>query len=108
MRAVMWLIQHDELEGPVNLASPNPLPNAEFMRELRSARGVPFGLPASQWMLKLVPFLAQSETELILKSRRVVPTRLLESGFTFQFPNWPEAARDLCQRMAGNGSSPPG
>jgi uncharacterized protein (TIGR01777 family) len=108
VRAVMWLIQHDELEGPVNLASPNPLPNAEFMRELRSARGVPFGLPASQWMLKLGAFLAQSESELILKSRRVVPTRLLESGFTFQFPNWPEAARDLCQRIAGNGSSPPG
>ena len=108
VRAVMWLIQHGELEGAVNVASPNPLPNAEFMRALRSARGVPFGLPASQWMLKLGAFLAQSETELILKSRRVVPTRLLESGFTFQFPNWPEAARDLCQRMAVNGASQAG
>jgi uncharacterized protein (TIGR01777 family) len=105
VRAVMWLIQHDELEGPVNLASPNPLPNAEFMRALRSARGVTFGLPANQWMLKLGAFLAQSETELILKSRRVVPTRLLESGFTFQFPNWPEAARDLCARARSNGQS---
>jgi len=105
VRAVIWLIQHDELEGAVNLASPNPLPNAEFMRALRSARGVPFGLPASQWMLKLGAFLAQSETELILKSRRVVPTRLLESGFTFQFPNWPEAARDLCARARANGQS---
>ncbi|HBB97451.1 MAG TPA: TIGR01777 family protein [Blastocatellia bacterium] len=105
VRAVMWLIQHDELEGPVNLASPNPLPNAEFMRALRSARGVSFGLPASRWMLELGAFLAQSETELILKSRRVVPTRLLESGFTFQFPHWPEAARDLCQRGRENGKN---
>jgi len=103
VNAVMWLIQQNELEGPVNLASPNPLTNAEFMRVLRSAKGVPFGLPASQWMLKLGAFLAQSETELILKSRRVIPTRLLESGFTFQFPNWPEAARDLCERMRANG-----
>jgi len=103
--AVRWLIEHDELEGAVNLASPNPLPNAEFMRALRSARGVPFGLPASQWMLTLGAFLAQSETELILKSRRVVPTRLLESGFTFQFPNWPEAAIDMCARARSNGQS---
>ncbi|HEX7721852.1 MAG TPA: TIGR01777 family oxidoreductase [Pyrinomonadaceae bacterium] len=105
VRAVMWLIQHDELEGPVNLASPTPLTNAEFMRALRSARGVPFGLPASQWMLELGAFLAQSETELILKSRRVVPTRLVDSGFTFQFPNWPEAASDLCARVRANGQS---
>ena len=105
VRAVMWLIQHDELEGPVNLASPNPLPNADFMRALRSARGVPFGLPATEWMLKLGAFLAQSETELILKSRRVVPTKLVDSGFTFQFPNWPEAARELCARVRANGQS---
>jgi NAD dependent epimerase/dehydratase family enzyme len=101
----MWLIQHDELEGPVNLSSPNPLTNAEFMRALRSARSVPFGLPASQWMLELGAFLAQSETELILKSRRVVPTKLVDSGFTFQFPNWPEAARELCARVRANGKS---
>jgi uncharacterized protein (TIGR01777 family) len=101
--AVRWLIQHEELDGPVNLASPNPLTNAEFMRVLRSVWGVPFGLPATEWMLELGAFLAQSETELILKSRRVIPTRLLESGFTFQFPDWPEAAKDLCQRVGRNG-----
>jgi hypothetical protein len=81
------------------------LTNAEFMRALRSARGVPFGLPASQWMLELGAFLAQSETELILKSRRVVPTKLVDSGFTFQFPNWPEAARELCARVRANRQS---
>jgi len=101
--AVLWLIEHEELSGPVNLAAPNPLPNSEFMRVLRSEWGMPFGLPATEWMLELGAFVLQSETELILKSRRVVPTRLLKSGFAFQFPAWPDAARDLCQRARSNG-----
>ena len=98
VRAVIWLIQHAEIEGPINLAAPGPMPNAEFMQTLRQAWGMPLGLPATEWMLELGAFLLQSETELILKSRRVIPSRLLESGFTFQFPAWPEAARDLCAR----------
>jgi NAD dependent epimerase/dehydratase family enzyme len=101
--AVLWLIEHEELAGPVNLAAPNPLTNSEFMRVLRSAWGMPFGLPATEWMLELGAFVMQSETELILKSRRVVPSRLLQSGFAFQFPAWPDAARELCQRARGNG-----
>lgn len=102
-RAVLWLIEHEEMEGPVNLASPNPLTNAEFMRGLRAAWGIPFGLPAYEWMLELGAWALQSETELILKSRRVIPTRLLEGGFTFQYPAWPDAARDLCTRSRRNG-----
>jgi len=98
VRAILWLIEHQQLEGPVNLAAPNPLTNAEFMRVLRSAWGMPFGLPAFDWMLELGALVCQSETELILKSRRVVPTKLLQSGFSFQFPTWPEAASDLCQQ----------
>lgn len=98
VRAVDWLIQHEELAGPVNLAAPNPLPNSQFMRSLREAWGIPFGLPATEWMLELGAFLLRSETELMLKSRRVVPKRMLESGFVFQFPTWPEAARDLVER----------
>jgi uncharacterized protein (TIGR01777 family) len=97
-RAVMWLIQHEELEGPINLAAPNPLPNSEFMRTLREAWGIPIGLPAMRWMLELGAFLLRSETELILKSRRVVPGILLQSGFTFEFGTWDAAARDLCTR----------
>ena len=96
--SVFWLIQHDELSGPVNLAAPNPLPNAEFMRSLRKAWGAPLGLPASKWMLELGAFALRSETELILKSRRVVPTRLLQSGFVFKFSTWLEAAKNLCER----------
>jgi uncharacterized protein (TIGR01777 family) len=97
-RAIVWLIEHEELAGPVNLAAPNPVPNAEFMRDLRQAWGKSFGLPASKWMLEVGAFFLRTETELILKSRRVVPGRLLESGFVFDFPNWPDAARDLCRR----------
>jgi uncharacterized protein (TIGR01777 family) len=98
VRAIYWLIGHEELSGAVNLAAPNPLPNAEFMRELRAAAGVSLGLPAAKWMLALGARLMSSETELILKSRRVIPGRLLESGFTFDFPEWPEAAKELVNR----------
>jgi uncharacterized protein (TIGR01777 family) len=96
VRAVQWLIEHDDLEGVVNLASPHPLPNAEFMRILREAAGVRFGLPATSWMLEIGAVFLRTETELILKSRRVVPHRLLERGFAFQYPHWPDAARQLC------------
>jgi uncharacterized protein (TIGR01777 family) len=98
IRSVLWLIQKDELSGAVNLAAPNPLPNAEFMRLLREAWGARVGLPASEWMLELGAIALRSETELILKSRRVVPTRLLQSSFVFEFPTWREAAKDLCER----------
>jgi uncharacterized protein len=98
VRGTDWLIQHDDLEGPLNLASPNPLPNAEFMRTLRKAWGMRFGLPATEWMLELGAWGLGSETELILKSRRVIPNRLLETGFDFKFPAWANAASDLCAR----------
>ncbi len=98
VRAVYWLMEHPELSGPVNLASPNPVPNAEFMRTLRTAWGIGFGLPATKWMLEIGAFFLRTETELVLKSRRVVPGQLLKSGFVFQFPTWAEAADDLCRR----------
>jgi uncharacterized protein len=99
-RAVFWLIEHQEISGAVNLASPNPVPNREFMRILREAAGVSWGLPASAWMLEIGAVFMRTETELILKSRRVIPKRLLDAGFTFQFPNWTEAARDLYRRWS--------
>jgi uncharacterized protein (TIGR01777 family) len=97
VRAVHWLIAQEALDGPVNLASPHPLPNADFMRVLRNAWGAKFGLPAANWMLELGAFFLRTESELILKSRRVVPGRLLDQGFLFEFPNWQQAATDLCQ-----------
>jgi uncharacterized protein (TIGR01777 family) len=98
IRAVSWLMDHAELDGPINLAAPHPVPNAEFMRTLRAAWGIGFGLPSAKWMLAIGAVCMQTETELILKSRRVVPGRLLESGFVFQFPTWAEASADLCHR----------
>ena len=98
LAAVRWLIDHEDIDGVVNLASPNPMPNAEFMRTLREACGVPFGLPAPMaWMLELGAVLMRTETELILKSRKVVPARLLEGGFVFRFPTWRDAALDLAR-----------
>src|SRR5437899_3234046 len=94
-RAVEWLIARSDLDGAINLASPAPLPYREFMATLRDSAAVPVGLPAARWMLEVGAFVLRTETELILKSRRVVPTRLLESGFVFHFANWHDAARDL-------------
>jgi len=98
LSAIRWLIDKEEIDGVVNLAAPNPLPNAEFMRALREAWGIRLGLPAAEWMLAIGAVIMKTETELILKSRRVVPGRLIEEGFEFQFPGWPDAARDLCRR----------
>ena len=95
--AVKFLIDH-EIAGPVNLASPNPVTNTEFMRGLRQAWGTRIGLPATEWILGIGARLMKTETELILKSRRVVPSLLLESGYPFRYPDWPGAARELCQR----------
>lgn len=97
-RAVDFLIQHEEMSGVVNVASPNPLPNSDFMRDLRKAWGAKVGLPATRWMLELGAVVLRTETELVLKSRRVVPALLLAKGFEFRFPGWPGAARDLVQR----------
>jgi uncharacterized protein (TIGR01777 family) len=97
VRAVTWLLEHENVDGAVNLAAPQPLPNAEFMSALRKAWGTRIGLPATAWMLELGAIAMRTETELVLKSRRVVPGRLTATGFAFQFPEWPVAARDLCQ-----------
>jgi len=98
VRAIRWLLEREDIAGPVNLAAPHPLPNREFMQELREAWGIGFGLPATEPMLEIGAFFLRTETELILKSRRVTPARLPASGFTFEFSDWPEAAHDLCRR----------
>ncbi|MQY36481.1 Epimerase family protein [Streptomyces sp. RB17] len=98
VRAVEFLIDRDDIDGPVNLASPGPLPHRDFMRILRAARGVPVGLPATRWMAELGAFALRSDTELLLKSRRVVPGRLSAAGFDFAYPEWQQAAEDLVRR----------
>ena len=94
-RAVQWVIEHENLKGPVNVASPNPLPNREFMRVFRKVCRRPVGLPAAGWMIGIGTRLMGTEPELIMKSRRAVPGRLLASGFQFKFPNWREAVQNI-------------
>ena len=94
-RAVEFLILREDLDGPVNIASPNPEHNRDFMSILREAWDMPNGIPAPAPILELAAFFMRTETELVLKSRRVIPTRLLEAGFHFNFPYWPHAAEDL-------------
>jgi len=101
-RAVEWLVDHAEIRGPVNLAAPNPLPNHEMMRTFRRACHVPVGLPASNWMLEVGAFLLRTETELVIKSRRVIPRRLLESGFQFRFPTIRETFENLCDQNSNS------
>lgn len=97
-RAVEFLIDHEEFDGPVNIASPNPLPNREFMEALRDAWGMPNGLPTPSFAIEIGAFFLRTESELVLKSRRVIPGRLIEAGFEFEFPTWPEAAEDLVRK----------
>ncbi|HET6206171.1 MAG TPA: TIGR01777 family oxidoreductase [Terracidiphilus sp.] len=97
-RAVEFLIARDDLDGPVNIASPHPLPNREFMAVLRDAWGMPNGFPAPAPLVELAAIFLRTESELALKSRRVVPGRLLDAGFQFEFPGWPEASQDLVGR----------
>jgi hypothetical protein len=97
-RAVEFLIDHEEFQGPVNVAAPNPLPNREFMEALRDAWGMPNGIPTPTFAHESGAFLLRTESELVLKSRRVVPGRLLDAGFEFEFPTWPEAAEDLVRQ----------
>ena len=96
VRAIRFLIDQRFLSGVVNIAAPNPLPNADFMKAIREAWGISFGIGAGRRLLEVGAFLHRTETELLLKSRRVISGRLMQNGFQFRHPNWPDAARELC------------
>ncbi|HEU5319042.1 MAG TPA: DUF1731 domain-containing protein [Chloroflexota bacterium] len=98
VRATEFLLARDDLDGPVNLAAPAPLPQRVFMRALRHAVGARVGLPATAWMVGVGAYFLRTDPELILKSRYVAPRRLMDAGFEFEFPTWPDAARDLAAR----------
>lgn len=98
-RATDFMIDQSEIEGIVNLAAPNPLPNRDFMSAIVAAMGIKVALPTPKWALTIGAFARGTETELILKSRRVVPKRLLDAGFEFEFPTWPEAAKVIAGRL---------
>lgn len=106
-RAVELLLEREDLSGVFNLSSPTPLPQRDMMAELRRAGGVPIGLPATKWMLEIGAFFLRTDTELLLKSRRVAPGRLLSAGFAFDFPTWRAAADDLVRRWREARQPPP-
>ena len=97
-RAIERLIERSDLNGTFNLAAPNPVTNAEMMRTLRELCHVPIGLPASRWMLEFGALFLRTETELVIKSRCVVPGRLLENGFEFEHPRLRPAFENLLRR----------
>ncbi len=96
--ATELLIAREDLDGAINLAAPNPLPQKDFMAALRDAANIRFGLPATAWMARLGAWALRTDAELTLKSRRVIPGRLTSAGYRFKFPTWPEAVRDLMSR----------
>lgn len=98
-RAVEWIIEHDGPGGVINLAAPNPVTNAEFMAAVRKSCNAPFGLPSPRWLLEVGAFCMRTETELLIKSRRVVPGKLLAGGFTFRHPELRPAIENLVQEM---------
>ena len=98
-QAIQWIISDKEMRGTINLSAPNPIENREMMQTLRRIHRAPFGLPATLWMLEIGAFILRTETELITKSRRVIPRRLVASGYQFSFPKFEDACKNLESRM---------
>jgi len=92
---VEWIALHPAIEGEINCTSPLPLQNKDFMKIIRTAYGAPFGLPAPAWLMEIGAFMIGTETELILKSRWVLPQRIKESGYTFKLPELKDAVKQI-------------
>ncbi len=103
--AIRFLLARDDLDGAVNLAAPGPLPNRDFVAAIHAALGRRAALPLPAWLLEIGAWLRRTETELLLKSRRVVPARLRAAGFCFRHPDWPAAARELVARWRARPAS---
>ncbi|NRD26972.1 epimerase [Frigoribacterium sp. VKM Ac-2836] len=99
--AIRFARDDDSIEGALNLSSPNPSDNRTMMRTLRRVLGVPFGLPAWRWMLELGTAVLRTETELVLKSRWVLPERLVDGGYEFVHPHLDEALKSIVSARRG-------
>ncbi len=98
LAAITFLREHEELDGVVNLAAPEASDNRTLMAALRRQLGVPVGLPATRWMLEVGTIAIRTETELVLKSRWVVPERLLDAGFAFRHVDLAEMLGSILRR----------
>lgn len=94
-RGVLFVMNHQELVGSVNVVAPNPIVNRVFMKEMRKSLGRGFGIGQPKWLLEIGAAMIGTETELLLKSRNVYPERLLESGFEFKFSQIRPCLNDL-------------
>ena len=95
VNSIKFLLKNNTIKGPVNLCSPHPVSQEDFMKTLRQITEAKFGLPAPKWIVELSSYFMGIDSELSLKSRYVVPKILLDNQFSFQFPQWREAAKNL-------------
>jgi uncharacterized protein (TIGR01777 family) len=95
---ILFLKGKKELSGVFNCSSPQPVNNRELMRELRKTLNIPFGFPSPKWMLEIGSMLIKTETELVLKSRWVLPERLEHEGYTFKFEKLDKALQDILKQ----------
>jgi uncharacterized protein len=94
-RMVEWIEEHDDIEGTYNCSSPNPVNNSDFMQTLRKVTNTRIGLPAFTWMLHVGAAVIGTEIELLLKSRWVVPTKMMATGFQFTYPYLQDAFKEI-------------
>lgn len=94
-KAVEWIIDHENMSGPINITAPNPVSNEDLMKKMRKHLKIPFGLNVPVWQLEIASLFLNTETELLLKSRNVYPDKLLKNGFRFSYPDLDNALNDL-------------
>lgn len=104
--AIWHIIDHSEITGPVNLASPNPVMNYELMADLRRAVGRKYGLSVYRWMLEPAMFLLRVEPEMLLKSRWALPEKLQNTGYSFTWPQLAPALNDIVETLGKKPVSP--
>lgn len=98
VRIIDFTIENTKIEGIINCSAPNPIPNKMFMKNLRAALNVPFGIPSPKFLLEIGAFLLRTETELLLKSRWVISKKLEEHKFSFKYEKMNEAVKDLLSK----------
>ena len=96
-RAIEFVIQK-EIIGVINIVSPQPIPNSDFMKKLRKSVGFPIGISLNTFLLEIGSFIIRTQTELVLKSRNVIPKRLLENGFQFNYGNLENTFENLLKK----------
>ena len=95
VRAMEFVMSNEDIKGVINVSSPHPLPQGEAMSHVRAACGAKIYFPITKWMSEIGAVFLKTDSQLVLKSRRVVPKKLLSHGFQFQFPNWPQAVSEI-------------